>query len=276
MAAVNLSKKSCEKVIQEASLKSSVLHGVLREDINFVGVQTVEVHTLVTQEMNDYSRTGTNRYGTPKEVEDLVQELKLTRDRSFSSTIDKGNAKDSAYQRTASKFLETQMAERAIPEYDNYCLGVLATNAGSTNEDKTALTKSNIATRIMAGTEILDDAEFPEAGRTLLVSAKVYKLIKLSDEFMSLQTLGVKSVGKGHVGEFDGMPVRKVSKKRMPDGVNFLIVHKSAGTAPKKLHDTKIHQDPPGLSGNLMEGRMYYDCFVLERRAEGVYADKEA
>ena len=156
------------------------------------------------------------------------------------------------------------------------CCARAITAAGGTNEDKTALTKSNIATRIMAGTEILDDAEFPEAGRTLLVSAKVYKLIKLSDEFMSLQTLGVKSVGKGHVGEFDGMPVRKVSKKRMPDGVNFLIVHKSAGTAPKKLHDTKIHQDPPGLSGNLREGRMYYDCFVLERRAEGVYADKEA
>ena len=274
--AVNLSKKSCNKVVQGAALKNSVLHGVLREDIDFVGVKTVEVHTLVTQEMNDYSRTGTNRYGTPKEVEDLVQELTLTQDRAFSSTIDKGNAKDSAYQRTASKFLEAQMAERAIPEYDTYCLGKLATNAGTSNEDKTALTKSNIATRVMTGTEVLDDAEFPEEGRTLIVSAKVYKLLKLSDEYASIQDLGKKSIGKGHVGEFDGMPVRKVSKKRMPAGVNFLIVHKSAATAPKKLHDTKIHQDPPGLSGNLMEGRMYYDCFVLERRADGVYADKEA
>lgn len=274
--AVNLSKKSCSKVIQEAAIKNSVLHGVLREDVDFTGVQTVSVHTLVTQEMNEYSRTGTNRYGTPKEVEDLVQELKLTQDRAFCSTIDKGNAKDSAYQRTAAKFLEAQMAERAIPEFDQYCLGQLATNAGTTNEDKTALTKSNVATRIMTGTEVLDDAEFPEAGRTLLVSAKVYKLIKLSDEFTSIQALGVKSIGKGHVGEFDGMPVRKVSRKRMPAGVNFLIVHKSAGTAPKKLHDTKIHQDPPGISGNLLEGRLYYDCFVLERRAEGVYADKEA
>lgn len=274
--AVNLSKKSCNKVVQGAALKNSVLHGVLREDIDFVGVKTVEVHTLVTQEMNDYSRTGTNRYGTPKEVEDLVQELTLTQDRAFSSTIDKGNAKDSAYQRTASKFLEAQMAERAIPEYDTYCLGKLATNAGASNEDKTALTKSNIATRVMTGTETLDDAEFPEEGRTLIVSSTVYKLLKLSDEYISIQDLGKKSIGKGHVGEFDGMPVRKVSKKRMPAGVNFLIVHKSAATAPKKLHDTKIHQDPPGLSGNLMEGRMYYDCFVLERRADGVYADKEA
>ncbi len=274
--AVNLSKKSCNTVIQGASLKSSVLHGVFREDIEFVGVKTVAVHTLETQEMNDYARTGANRYGTPQEVQDLVQELTLTRDRSFSATIDKGNAKDSAYQRNAGKFLEAQMAERAIPEFDSYCLGKLVVEAGSTNEDTTTLTSKNIATRIMSGTEVLDDEEFPEEGRTLLVSAAVYKLIKLSEEFISIQDLGKKSLGKGHVGEFDGMPVRKISKKRMPEGVNFMIVHKSAATAPKKLHDTKIHQDPPGLSGNLMEGRMYYDCFVLERRAKGVYVDKNA
>lgn len=274
--AVNLSEKSCNTVIQGASIKASVLHGVLREDIDFVGVKTVMIHTLETQEMNDYARTGSNRYGTPQEVQDLVQELKLTRDRAFAATIDKGNAKDSAYQRTASKFLEAQMAERAIPEFDAYCLGKLATNAGATNEDTATLTSKNIATRVMSGTEVLDDEEFPEAGRTLLVSAAVYKLIKLSEEFISIQDLGKKSLGKGHVGEFDGMPVRKISKKRMPAGVNFMIVHKSAATAPKKLHDTKIHQDPPGLSGNLMEGRMYYDCFVLERRAKGVYVDKNA
>lgn len=274
--AVNLSSKSCKQVIQGAALKNSVLHGVLREDIDFVGVKTVEVHTLVTQAMNDYARSGANRYGTPQEVEDLVQELTLTKDRSFSATIDKGNAKDSAYQRTASKFLEAQMAERAIPEYDAYCLNKLATSAGETNEDTSALTTKNIATRVMTGTEKLDDAEFPEEGRTLIVSAAAYKLLKLSEEYTSIQELGKKSIGKGHVGEFDGMPVRKVSKKRMPEGVNFIIVHQSAATAPKKLHDTKIHQDPPGLSGNLMEGRMYYDCFVLERRAAGVYVDKNA
>lgn len=274
--AVKLSEKSCSKIIQKASRRSSVLQGVLREDIDFVGTKTVIVHTLETQEMNDYARTGTNRYGTPQEVQDTYQELTLSQDKSFSSTIDKGNAKDSAYQRKATEFLKLQIAERAIPTYDTYCLGKLAAGAGATNEDTSAISKSNVATRIMSGTEVLDDAEFPEEGRTLLVTPKVYKFLKLSEEYTSIQVLGVKSIGKGHVGEFDGMPVRKVSKRRMPAGVNFLIVHQSAATAPKKLDETKIHQDPPGLSGNLMEGRMYYDCFVLEKRAEGVYADKEA
>lgn len=274
--AVNLSAKSCSKLIQGASLQNSVLHGVLREDIDFVGVKTVKVHTVVTQEMNDYSRTGTNRYGTPQELQDTEQELTLTQDKSFSITIDKGNAKDAAYQKKAGAVLKLQMAERGIPTYDKYALGVLATKAGASNEDTTALTKSNIATRVMTGTEVLDDAEFPEAGRTLLVSAKAYKMLKLSEEYTSIQDLGKKSIGKGHVGEFDGMPVRKISKFRMPAGVNFIIVHQSAATAPKKIHDSKIHQDPPGISGNLLEGRMYYDCFVLEAREAGVYVDKNA
>ncbi|MBQ7284377.1 MAG: hypothetical protein IJW74_05980, partial [Oscillospiraceae bacterium] len=85
-----------------------------------------------------------------------------------------------------------------------------------------------------------------------------------------------KALGKGVVGEFDDMIVKKVPSSRMPEGVNFIIVQKESATAPKKLEDAKIHQDPPGLSGNLIEGRWYYDCFVLDARKAGVYVDKNA
>lgn len=33
----------------------------------------------------------------------------------------------------------------------------------------------------------------------------------------------------------------------------------------------KIHIDPPGLSGNLVEGRVCYDAFVLENKKNGIY-----
>lgn len=272
--AVNLSTKSSNKLIQQACIEHSLLHGALREDIDFVGVKTVKVVTAVTQDMNDYQRTGTNRYGTPAEVQDTVQELTLTQDKSFALTVDKGNLKDQGNLKKANKILRLQTNEKAIPLYDKYSLGVLAANAVQ-SEDAAAPTKSNIATRIMTGSEKLDDAEIPQEGRTLFISAKAYKWLKLSDEFIAIDKLGEKSVGKGHVGEFDGMPVRKVPKTRMPEGYNFIIVHKESATAPLKIHDTKIHQDPPGISGNLIEGRYYYDCFVLEARKDGVYADKE-
>lgn len=273
--AINLATKSCDKLVEAAALESSVLTGSLSTAYSFVGAKTVEVITAVTQEMNDYTRTGTNRYGVPAEVEDTKQELTLTQDKSFAMTIDKGNLKDQNNLKKAGRILKLQIREKAIPLYDKYCLGVLAAGA-VVGEETSAITKANVASRIMAGSEKLDDAEIPSEGRTLFVSAKTYKYLKLSDELIGVEKMAEKSLGKGVVGEFDGMIVKKVPSSRMPEGANFLIVHKESATAPKKLADAKIHQDPPGLSGNLIEGRWYYDCFVLETRKAGVYVDNEA
>ena len=59
----------------------------------------------------------------------------------------------------------------------------------------------------------------------------------------------------------------------MSAGVNFILLHKRAATAPEKIHDCKTHIDPPGISGNLVEGRFYYDLFVYGHKADGVYVD---
>ena len=88
------------------------------------------------------------------------------------------------------------------------------------------------------------------------------------------EALGKKAIGKGVVGEIDDMEVIKVPKSRFPEGVNFMIVHKSAACMPIKIEETKIHQDPPGISGNLLEGRQYYDCFVFDKLKHGIYVDK--
>lgn len=273
--AINLATKSCDKLVQAAALETSVLTGSLSTAYSFVGAKIVEVITATTQPMNDYTRTGTNRYGTPTEVQDTKQELTLSQDKSFAMTIDKGNLKDQNELKKAGTILKAQVKERAIPEYDKYCLGVLAAD-GTAGAETGALSKANIATRIMTGSEALDNAEIPSDGRTVFISASAYKFLKLSDELVQVEPMARKALGKGVVGEFDGMIVKKVPSSRMPAGVNFIIVHKESATAPKKLADAKIHQDPPGLSGNLIEGRWYYDCFVLEARKAGVYVDKNA
>ena len=69
------------------------------------------------------------------------------------------------------------------------------------------------------------------------------------------------------------MRVVKVPKGRWPENVNFIIVHKRAACAPVKLNDTKYHKDPPGISGDLLEGRQYYDLFVYGAKCNGVYVD---
>ena len=68
----------------------------------------------------------------------------------------------------------------------------------------------------------------------------------------------------------DGMPVRPIPTKRMPEGVPFMLTYKNALIAPMKINDFKGHTDPPGLSGDLLEFRMRHDAFVIGTRADGV------
>lgn len=262
-----------DKKIQEAFVRESVIKGLLSDEYDFTGVKTVKISTLQTVPMNDYQRKGTNRYGEPKEMEDTVQELTLTQDKGFAITIDKGNNADQNGIKAAGRALALQVREQCVPLMDRYVLGRLANMAGTIAGSATAISKENVVERIASGTVVLDDAEVPEANRALLVSASVYKFLRLSPEFIGAEKLAVKSLVKGQVGEFDSMRVIKVPKGRWPKGANFMIVYKKSGCAPVKLDDTKIHKDPPGLSGNLLEGRQYYDAFVFGTKAMGIYVD---
>lgn len=51
----------------------------------------------------------------------------------------------------------------------------------------------------------------------------------------------------------------------------FMIAHPVATVAPTKLEEYKVHQDPPGISGELIEGRIVYDAFVLDNKKKAIY-----
>lgn len=76
---------------------------------------------------------------------------------------------------------------------------------------------------------------------------------------------------KGVVAMIDGLTVIKVPSNRLPENFGFMVAHPSATVAPTKLEEYKVHQDPPGLSGELVEGRIVYDAFVLENKAKAIY-----
>jgi len=263
-----------DKDLREGYLTTSLVAPHLTNEYSFTGAKTVKISAPVTVPMNDYVRNGANRYGEPVELKDAVQEMTLTQDKSFALTLDKGNSSDkNDTARFAKKMLGLQLAERAIPEFDRYALEKLSHKAGKIAGNSEKLTKANIVDRITDGTVYLDDAEVAQNSRTLFVNAAGYKLLKLAEEFTNIDRVAEKSLTKGVVGKFDNMTVVKVPKGRWPQGVNFIIVQKNAATAPTNIHDAKVHKDPPGISGNLLEGRNYYDCFVIASRANGVYAE---
>ena len=268
--AINLATKYSDK-IAEAFTHASYVRGNVSNSYSFEGAKTIKIYTPITVDEVDYKRSGANRYGEPVEMEDMVQEMTLTQDKAFSLTIDKGNNLDQMNIKKAGEMLQMQLRERSTPAADKYTLNRFVQLAGTiTAGDKP--TKSTIIGLVADAAQALDDAQVPEEGRILYLTAELVKFVRTSDEFIAIEALGQKAISRGEVGTLFGMRVVKIPGSYMPAGVHFLVTYKGSVMMPYKIQDTKIHKDPPGLSGDLLEGRHYYDAFVLGAKSKGVYA----
>ena len=268
--AINLATKYSDEIASAFS-RGSFIKGKTATTFDLTGVKTLKVYTPITVDEVDYVREGANRYGTPAEMQDIVQELTMTQDKAFTLTIDKGNNLDQNLVKRAADMLRLQLNEKSAPAADRYALRRFAHMAGTiAASDKP--TTSNIISLIAAGMQALDDGLVPADGRYLYVSSEIHKLICLSTEFIAVDALGAKSVAKGICGQVLGMEVVRVPERYMPENCWFLITHKDSVLMPYKIADAKVHEDPVGVSGALIEGRHYYDAFVLGAKCAGVYA----
>ena len=106
-------------------------------------------------------------------------------------------------------------------------------------------------------------SSFP--GRLAYASTSYFKLLKQDSSFIRSGDLPQNMLISGQLGEVDGVRILP-GRGRLPDGVDLLITHPVATTAPNKLSEYRIHEDAPGISGALVEGREYFDAFVLENK----------
>lgn len=255
-----------------AESKKSLL---TNNDFEWTGAHTVKVYKVSTSEMNDYKRnpvegfTG-SRYGSIKDLDATTEEFTLKKDRSFTFAIDKLDEDETAQQLQGATALERQQRQVIIPEVDSYVYGVMASGAG-TKPAAIALTSDNIYTEIIKANAVLDDASVPETGRNIVVTPSVYLLMKQSKDIVMETDIGNELRLKGVVAMIDGANVLKVPAVRLPENFGFMIAHPVAAVAPTKLEDYKIHKDPPGISGSLVEGRICYDAFVLDNKKMAIY-----
>ena len=241
----------------------------VNQDYDFVGAKTVKIQSVNTVELSNYTRSGSNRYGTPNELDNAIQEMTMSQDKSFTFTIDKMNEDETNGALNAGKALNRQIRERVIPAVDAYRFGVMANNAG--HKETLTLSASNVYGAIVDATSYLDDREVPMDGRILVVTSATYGLMKKSKDIVMETEVGMDMKVKGVIGSLDGMTIVKVPSNRLPEGFQFLITHRIATTAPVKLAEYKIHTDAPGISGSLVEGRVYYDAFVLNNKKDAIY-----
>lgn len=245
------------------------------QDFDWTGAHTIKVYKVTTSAMNDYGRNGPaegnwSRYGAVGALDATTEEFTLKKDRSFTFAIDKLDTDETAAQLQAASALARQNREVVIPEVDAYVYGVMCTGAGNKPTAK-ALTNTNIYTEILAASQALDDAEVPETGRVLVVTPAIYVMMKKSKDIIMETDVGNELRLKGVIGILDGMSVQKIPANRLPSAFGFMVAHPCATVAPVKLEDYTVHENPPGISGSLVEGRICYDAFVLENKAKAIY-----
>ena len=260
-----------DEVFTQDSKKSLLTN----QDFSFDGAETVKLYKINTAEMNDYGRNGASggnwsRYGAVKDLDATTETAKLTKDRSFTFVIDKLDQDQTGGALAGASALARQLREVVIPEVDTYTYGVMCSKAGHKPEAAT-LTSDNIYDEIVKASAALDDALVPETERVLTVTPAVYLLMKKCKAITMNTEIGNDMRIKGVIANIDGAATIKMAAARLPEGFGFMLSHKSACCAPTQLADYKTHQDPPGISGTLVEGRVVYDAYVFENKAKAIY-----
>lgn len=274
MSTINLATKFLPLVDEKFSSESKKAL-LTNNDFDWTGAHSIKIYKVSTSGMNDYDRSASNtenwsRFGPVGGLDAVTEEMVLKKDRSFTFAIDKLDTDETAQQLKAASALERQMREVVIPEVDSYTYGVMCEGAGMKPE-AVALTEDNICNEIFKANTALDNAEVPETGRILVVTPDTYLLMKRSKEIFLETDIAEDMRIRGVIAMLDGAKVVKVPANRLPEGFGFMIAHPVATVAPTKLEDYRAHQDPPGISGSLVEGRICYDTFVLDNKKNAIY-----
>ena len=268
--AINLAKKF-ESLVDEKFTSESKTSLVTNRDYNFVGAKTIHIQSVGTAPMNDYGRNtaGTARYGTVNDLSNELQEVTMEKDRSFTFAIDKMDEDETLGALNAGSALARQSREAVMPEVDTYTYAKMSASAGKTQTE--TITSDNAYDAITAGNEYMDENEVPAKGRVAVSTPAFVRSLKGDAKAVLDTEIGQNMRIRGVIANMDGVSIQKVPSKLLPSNTNFILAHPVATTQAIKLAEYKIHTDAPGVSGSLVEGRIYYTAFVRNKKKTAIY-----
>ena len=269
--AVNLAIKYAPQ-LDQIWTHASYTDNWINKKYDFDGVDTVKVYTVTTVAPNDYNRTSTgDRFGGNAELQDTIATYRLTKDKSFKIAIDRGNYEQGMRAKKAGEVMRYEMNEQIIPMIDADRLATAAAGATAVSQSVTAGTDAY--QDVLKLNEYLDECKAPLAGRVLFVTPAEYTLVKtaITTEILA-SGYNDKLVGKGFVGELDGVPVVKVPTSYFPAGVKAILVHRDALLGVRQVTETRIVTDSEFVSGSILLGRFIFGSFILKGKEKGVAA----
>ena len=267
--AVNLAQKYASQ-LDQIWTHASYTDNWINKKYDFDGVNVVKVYTVSTVAQTDYNRSGTgDRFGGNNELQDTIATYTLTKDKSFKIAIDRGNYEQGMRAKKAGEVMKYQMNEQIIPMIDKDRLATVAAGATAVSQAVTATTDAYQDTLKL--NEYLDECKAPLEGRVLWVTPAEYNLIKTAITTNILASgYNDKLVGKGFVGELDGVPVVKVPTSYFPTGVKALMTHRDSLLGVRQVTETRIITDSEFVSGSILLGRFIFGSFILKGKENGV------
>lgn len=280
--AINLVTKF-SPLVDEKFTAESKTSLVTNKDYDFIGTHSIKIYSVGVAPMNDYGRNTTlgtgesevlSRYGVIKDLATTIQEVSMEKDRSFTFVIDKEDEDETLGALNAGSALARQLREVVIPEVDKYTYAKMSANAGKSVTE--TITNTTAYTSINAGTEVFDEKMVPIEGRVVTCVPAFYTMLKQDKNAVLETETGQDMRIKGVVSNMDGVTIQKVPSSLLPENTNFILSHKIATTQAIKLAEYKINNDPQGISGALVEGRIYYTAFVRDNKKDAIYVSVHA
>ena len=265
----NLATKYSSK-LDQIWTHASYTDAWINKKYDFDGVATVKVYTATSVDPTDYNRASTgDRYGGNNELQDTIATYTLTKDKGFKIAIDRGNFEQGMRAKKAGEVMRIEMNEKIIPMIDMDRLATAA--AGATAVSQAITMGTDFYQDVMKANEYLDECKAPLEGRVLFVTPAGYTKIKTAITTTVLATeYNNKLVGKGFVGELDGVPVVKVPTSYFPAGVMAILVHRDALLGVRQITETRIITDSELVSGSVLVGRFIFGSFILSAKKNGV------
>lgn len=281
--------------ILDAEYKASARFSVLdtaNSDVKFVGANTVLLPKISMDGLGDYDRND----GFVNGAVTLTWESKtLTQDRGRDFVVDVMDNEETmgvAFGKLAGEFIRTKVT----PEVDAYTAAKLFTGTPAGNKiQATISTGAAAVAAIDAATVALDNLEVPYEGRVLFVGPDLYGYLKAGitrmvmnrddnvnynvDMYNDMRVITVPQTRfytaiTTYDGTTAGQEAGGYVKASGAKDINFMIVHPSAVRKIAKHVAPRVF--PAGVwqksDGAAFQYRIYHDVFVLDNKANGLYA----
>ena len=272
MPSINLATKYSSK-LDQLFTAGSYTDRYINKKYDFTGAKTVEVYTVTTVDPTNYDRTNTgDRFGGNNELEDVITAYTIGNDKSFKIAIDDGNYEQQALAKKAGEVMRAEMEEKVIPMIDANRLLKAAVGAAAVSQYLSPTANDSYGD-VLKMNEKLDECKAPISGRVLWVTPAFYNAIK-KEITTTIHADGYndKLMGRGFVGELDGVPVVKVPSSYFPANTSAIMVHRDALLGVEQIKTTRIITDSELVDGKVLVGRFIFDSFILNGKKNAVAA----